>query len=121
MMSLETNPSSQFLLVSNVVQNLSFLGKKFCSFKIQKDLIRHTFSRYEAWRWRIYMPFVVNFQDIHKRRVRFLQSWQMVMPERMQQLGVYLYPGVDAVMWDRIVPDLPTIVPRGFEFHSRYF
>ena len=67
--------------------------------------------------WRKILPFVVNYIDIHPRRVQFLTLLSTSMPERAQLIGTLVYEGVDQIMWDRCAADVPAIIPRTVPGH----
>ena len=49
------------------------------------------------------------------------QAWLPSVPERFQLIGRIIYENVDDLMWDRLVVDVPEMVPREVRFHWKYF
>jgi hypothetical protein len=63
--------------------------------------------------WAHAVPWVINQLTIIGRRQRFVRMLLWAMPERSQQVGLYVARGVDPVVWSDITADMPQIVPRG--------
>ena len=71
--------------------------------------------------WAVILPFCVRMQFMHGRRVRLLQALVWALPEHAQLVGKMVYDGVDSLLWDRLVVDVPDIVPRTVPGHHKYW
>lgn len=82
-----------------------------------QKMSREMFMSTPVAAWRDILPFVVNYMDIHPRRIGFLSSLVNSVPEHAQLIGQMVYEGVDEVMWNRVTADLPAIIPREVQGH----
>jgi len=101
--------------------HMQAVGTKWFNMKIAKQTLRKIWSEVDPLAWRIYLPFVVNYNFLHKRRLIALRSFQMAIPQSAPLIGMMVYNGVDEVMWDRLVADVPEFIPRGVELYTKYF
>ena len=69
----------------------------------------------------VIIDFTLNYLPRHSQRTRFLKILVWCMPERAQQVGAMVYRAVDAINWERLRCDVPSIVPRGIKYWKRYY
>lgn len=77
----------------------------------------------DAWEptaWAALLPWVLTQLPTNDRRVRMLRGLQWALPARMQQAGLFVARGVDAVVWAGLVRDMPALIPRGMPGHRQY-
>ena len=79
------------------------------------------FNSVPAAEWRTYVPFVVNHIDTHPRRMAFLNSMLMAVPERIQLVGRFVYEGTSEVNWKRVRASLPELVPPHLNGHAHQY
>jgi len=96
-------------------------ARQYISTQEAVDLLREVWKITPPARWRLILPFVVRNQFVHGRRSRFLQCFVWALPERAQTIGQMVFQGVDELTWDRLVADVPEIIPRGVVGYERYF
>jgi hemerythrin-like domain-containing protein len=82
------------------------------SHREQKSITRRIWAHTPSERWAVIVPFIMNNQDIHMRRVMFLRALVWAMPEKAQQIGWMVWRGVPSTTWERIVRFVPEIIPR---------
>jgi len=69
---------------------------------------------------------VVRHLATHDERVRYIKTLTWALPERAQEIGLWLYRGLPAdplgdMKYTNIVRDVPEIVPRGTSLNwSKY-
>jgi len=92
--------------------NLHSIGKKYIPLTQQLEIIKKIWNFTPVERWRRLIPFTINNQHIHERRIRFLKVFRWAVPEHMQLIGHILYENTTPVMWERLIADVPELIPR---------
>jgi len=92
--------------------HLSVVGRKYTPLKLQKQLVTSIFNFSPLSDWTRLIPFVMNYNYVHRRRVRFLTCLRWAVPERIQHIGKLVYEGVSPTKWDMLAADVPEMVPR---------
>jgi hypothetical protein len=86
--------------------------------------------------WAKFIPWIINNNELHGPRLRSIKSlcWVIffsripwiyfimkALPERAQQIGAMVRDGVSEDLWNRLVADVPIIIPRNFPGYTRYY
>jgi len=98
--------------MDNEEQHLSFINRKYLPHSWHKQIVREVFERTTVSHWARIIPFVLKNQYVHARRVRFLQSLRLAVPEHMQQVGKWVVEGTDDFLYQRLLVDIPEMAPR---------
>jgi len=93
-------------------ENLSWIGRHYVPIQTGKEIVHGVWNRTSPCKWAKILPFVINFNPIHSRRVDLLRAFRWAMPEKIQVVGRMVYEGVDPLMWDRLAADVPEMIPR---------
>uniref|UniRef100_A0A6V3JMU8 Uncharacterized protein n=1 Tax=Lotharella globosa TaxID=91324 RepID=A0A6V3JMU8_9EUKA len=93
--------------------------KKCLSAKDQRSVGRKCLKVGTAEQWAKIVPFLINHQDYHYRRLAVLTSFRKAFPERMQVYGAWLYRGISPILFQRLRVDFPEIAPRYTEGYRR--
>jgi len=91
---------------SNIVWRKWFSGQQ-C-----REILRTAFLSVPIHQWSRIIPFILNNQYSHMRRVRALQSLRDVVPDRIQLIGKIVYEGCNELMYQRLLVDIPQMAPR---------
>ena len=91
-------------------QELYAIADKLVPLRVQRQLLR---DMWEPHAWAALLPWALKQLPTNDRRLRLLRALQWALPERMQQVGLYVARGVDAVLWAGLTRDMPAIIPRG--------
>jgi len=92
--------------------HLNGIGRKYFPTKLQKECIQKVWHSTPVSTWAIILPFLIKNNYLHKRRVRAIKCLEWAMPERIQLVGKLIYEGVSPVLWERLVVDIPSMIPR---------
>eukprot|EP01134_Creolimax_fragrantissima_P006193 CFRG6193T1 len=93
-------------------QNLQPIGRKYVPMDTQKRVVRIIWESVPTNEWRVLVPNILRYMPYHSMRVRWLRALLWAMPERGEQLGLYIYHGVSDVMWNSLLLHVPQIIPR---------
>jgi len=104
--------------IDNEEAHLSFLNRKYIPLKWHKQIVREMFERTSVAHWARIVPFVLKNQYVHARRIRFLHALRLALPEHLQQIGKWVYEGVDEFSFNRLLVDVPEIAPRHSTCHE---
>jgi len=102
-------------------QQMQAIGRKYFNLKMSKALWKDVWNATPVNKWRVFIPFVINNQEYHIRRIMFLQGWMQIIPEKMHLIGQWIYEGCDELMWNRLSVDFPEMIPRHVERHVHYY
>eukprot|EP01134_Creolimax_fragrantissima_P006246 CFRG6246T1 len=92
--------------------NIQPIGRKYVPLELQKKVVREMWESVPASSWRVLVPVIISYMPYHSMRVRWLRGILWAMPERAQQVGLYVYHGVSDTMWISLSMDVPEIIPR---------
>ncbi|RYG51171.1 hypothetical protein EON67_03915 [archaeon] len=93
------------------------VAEKLMTLQVHKALLKHM---WDAQEWAALVPWTLRHLPTKDRRLRMLRALQWAMPERTQQIGLYIVRDVDAVMWADLTRDMPALIPRGMPGWSQY-
>lgn len=93
------------------------VAEKLMPLAAHKQLLQHM---WDAAAWAHLLPWTLKHLPTNDRRVRMLRALQWALPARMQQAGLYVARGVDAVTWASIARDMPAVIPRGMPGYRQY-
>jgi tellurite resistance protein TehA-like permease len=97
------------------------IGRKHIPIDVAKDAMRRIFDMTPATAAADFFPWVVSNLPLAGQRVKFVRCWVWAVPERAQQMGVWLALGLDPPTWARLVAQVPEIVPRGAPGWKKYY
>ncbi|KNC79050.1 hypothetical protein SARC_08537 [Sphaeroforma arctica JP610] len=93
-------------------QHLQPISRKYVPVQMQKTIVRQMWESVAASEWRVLVPVLIRYMPYHYQRVRWCRSLLWAMPERGEQIGLYLYHGLSDVYWAALLTDVPELAPR---------
>lgn len=108
--------------IDNEETNIAPAVRKYLNLALHKQLVRKAWEYTPISAWRVIIPFTLEHQFIHLRRVRFLQALRWAVPEQMHQIGRICYEGLkDPVLFQRLCVDVPELAPRTTPGYQRFY
>eukprot|EP00742_Colponemidia_sp_Colp-10_P021151 GILJ01024745.1.p1 GENE.GILJ01024745.1~~GILJ01024745.1.p1 ORF type:complete len:779 (+),score=100.26 GILJ01024745.1:312-2339(+) len=107
--------------ISNEELNLNPIIRQYMSVIDQKNILRKQWKSLPAANWRRMICFAMECNTVHGRRVRYLQSLRLVFPEKMGLIGKWIYEDCKPLLFERLIVDVPEIIPRNVRGHIRYY
>ena len=98
--------------LDNEEQNAGKMYTKYLTLLRVKKVVRDIWDLHTCEEWRRIIPFVLNNDYYHGRRVQFLQSLRVSVPERIVQIGLYAYEGCRPEVFQLLRTDFPDFIPR---------
>jgi len=96
--------------------------RKYLNMALHRDIVRRSWYSVPISAWRVIIPWTVQHQNIHMRRVRFLQALRWAVPEQIHMIGKCVYEGVkDPLLFQRLCVDLPELAPRTTPGYHRFY
>lgn len=105
----------------NEENTITVAVRKYVPVDYQKQIAKDCFDLTNGDTWRVVMPYVINNLPVPQWKVRYLRTFIWAEPMRAQEIGLMLYPNLDAVTWAFLAREVPEIIPRGLAGFDRYY
>eukprot|EP00004_Rigifila_ramosa_P014256 TRINITY_DN3229_c0_g1_i1.p1 TRINITY_DN3229_c0_g1~~TRINITY_DN3229_c0_g1_i1.p1 ORF type:complete len:605 (-),score=101.67 TRINITY_DN3229_c0_g1_i1:166-1980(-) len=111
----EVQPSL-IAFMTELIKHLEFeeihinpIPRKHIPLEMHIELLRSLFELTSANAWQIIIPFVLENQELHGRRTRYLRCLRWGLPDHMAQISRIVLLGTDQFMWERLTQEIPEL------------
>jgi tellurite resistance protein TehA-like permease/glutaredoxin len=101
--------------------HLTPMIRKYINSKMQIDLLRRIWDSMPLSEMEVVIVTTVRYLPFHAKRVRYLKAITWALPERAQQIGLWLYRGLGKdplgdIKYAYIIDSMPELAPRNSGF-----